>query len=101
MARFLALFLIAPCLIVLGWLYWLYVRRRAANGVPARFDALILVVAAMLAVVGATIAYEAAAGHGDAIWKQLIAPVGAYAGFNLALFAGLARHWLARQRHIR
>ena len=98
MARFLALFLLTPCLIVLGWLYWMYVRRRATNDVPARFDAMILVVAAVCAIVGASVAYEAAIGHGDRIWKQLIAPVGAYAGFNIVLFAGLLRHWLVRRR---
>ena len=38
MARFVALLLIGPWLVVLGGLYWLYVRKRAANGIPAGFD---------------------------------------------------------------
>jgi hypothetical protein len=47
MARFVALLLIGPWLLVLGWLYWLYVRRRAANGVSARFDIGVLAIAAL------------------------------------------------------
>ena len=47
MARFMALLLIGPWLIVLGWLYWLYVRKRAANGVSAGFDVGVLIASAV------------------------------------------------------
>jgi hypothetical protein len=97
-ARFIALLLIGPWLVVLGWLYWLYVRRRAANGIPARFDAGVLIIAAA-ATIGCTAAgYDAALGHGGAIWKHVAAALGAYAGFNLVLLFGLLRHWHARRR---
>lgn len=98
MARFIALLLIGPWLIVLGWLYWLYVRRRAANGVPARFDACVLMASGLATIACTAIGYEAALGHGGAIWKQVAAALGAYAGFNLVILFGLSWHWLARGR---
>lgn len=98
MARFVALLLIGPWLVVLGWLYWLYARRRVANGISARFDAGVLILAAV-ATIGCTGAgYDAALGHGGAIWKQVAAALAAYAGFNLIILFGLSWHWLARRR---
>lgn len=97
MARFIALLLIGPWLIVLGWLYWLYVRKRAANGVSARFDAGVLMVAAVVTIACSAIGYQAALGHGGAIWKQVASALGAYAGFNLVILFGLLRHWQARR----
>ena len=96
MARFIALLLIGPWLIVLGWLYWLYARRRAARGVPARFDAGVLIISAVAAVACTAIGYEAALGHGGAIWKQVAAALGAYAGFALVILFGLMWHWANR-----
>ncbi|HEX5354292.1 MAG TPA: hypothetical protein VFW60_09445 [Rhodanobacteraceae bacterium] len=96
MARFVALLLIGPWLVVLGWLYWLYARRRAANGVSARFDAGVLLIAALAAIVCSAGGYQAALGHGGAIWKQVAAVLAAYAGFTVVVFAGLLRHWAAR-----
>lgn len=95
MARFVGLLLIAPCLAVLGWLYWLYVRRRGMR----RFDAGVLVVAALAAMFGSILAWQAALGHASPIWKQVAAPIGAYVSFNIVLFAGLVRHWIARSRN--
>jgi hypothetical protein len=98
MARFIALLLIGPWLIVLGWLYWLYVRKRAANGVPAGFDVGVLIASALATVACTAIGYEAAFGHGGPIWKQAAAALGAYAGFNLVILSGLLWHWRARRR---
>jgi hypothetical protein len=92
MARFIALLLIGPWLVVLGWLYWLYARRRAARGVSARFDAGVLLASAVAAVACTAIGYEAALGHGGAIWKQVAAALGAYAGFTLVILFGLMWH---------
>lgn len=97
MARFVALLLIGPWLAVLGWLYWLYARRRAANGVSARFDAGVLIAAAVATVACAAIGYQAALGHGGSIWKQAAAALGAYTGFNLAILSGLMWHWAHRR----
>ncbi|HET7610697.1 MAG TPA: hypothetical protein VFK29_02800 [Rhodanobacteraceae bacterium] len=96
MARFVALLLIGPWLLVLGWLYWLYVRRRAANGVSARFDIGVLAIAALATIASTAFGYQAALGHGGPIWKQVAAALGAYAGFNVVVLFGLLRHWLAR-----
>lgn len=98
MARFIALLLIGPWLAVLGWLYWLYVRRRAANGIPAGFDVGVLLVAAIVTIAGTSIGYQAALGHGGPIWKQIAAPLAAYAGFNVVLLVGLLSHWWSRRR---
>ena len=96
MARFVALLLIGPWLVVLGWLYWLYARKRAARGVPARFDAGVLLASAVATVACTAIGYEAALGHGGAIWKQVAAALGAYAGFTLVILFGLIWHWANR-----
>lgn len=98
MSRFIALLLIGPWLVVLGWLYWLYVRRRAANGIPASFDVGVLVASALATIGGAAIGYQAAIGHGGAIWTQVAAALGAYAGFNLVLAFGLLCHAWQRLR---
>ena len=98
MARFVALLLIGPWLVVLGWLYWLYVRRRATNSVPAGFDVGVLIASAAATVACTAIGYEAALGHGGAIWKQVAAALGAYAGFSVVILSGLSWHWLARHR---
>lgn len=98
MARFIALLLIGPWLIVLGWLYWLYARRRTASGIPAGFDVGVLLVSAAATVACTAIGYQAALGHGGAIWKQVAAALGAYAGFSLVILFGLMRHWRARRR---
>jgi hypothetical protein len=98
MAQFVALLLIGPWLAVLGWLYWLYVRRRAANGVSAHFDVGVVVIAALATIACTSFGYQAALGHGGPIWKQVAAALGAYAGFNIVVLFGLLRHWLARGR---
>ena len=98
MVRFIALLLIGPWLAVLGWLYWLYVRRRAANGVPAGFDVGVLLVAAIATIACTSIGYQAALGHGGPIWKQIAAPLAAYAGFNVVLLVGLLSHWWPHRR---
>lgn len=99
MARFVGLLLMAPCLTVLGWLYWLFVRKLHATQYLARTDAWVLVAACALAIAGAMIAWQAALGHAGPIWKQVAAPLGAYAGFNLVLGLGLLRHAL-HHRHM-
>ncbi|HJP99666.1 MAG TPA: hypothetical protein VJ862_13985 [Rhodanobacteraceae bacterium] len=98
MAQFIALLLIGPWLAVLGWLYWLYVRRRAANGVSAGFDVGVLVIAALATIAATAFGYHVALGHGGPIWKQVAAALAAYAGFNVVVLCGLLRHWLARGR---
>lgn len=99
MARFLALLLIGPWLAVLAWLYWLYVRKLHATPALARRDAIIIIAAFAAAILGTAIGWQAALGHAGAIWKQVAAALGAYAGFNLVLAYGLLRHWRLRRRN--
>lgn len=96
MARFIALLLIGPWLVVLGWLYWLYVRKSHVTTQMARHDALILAFGFLAAIVGAGIAWQVTLGHGGPIWKYLAGPLGAYAGFSVVLLFGLLRHWARR-----
>lgn len=103
MERFIALLLIGPWLVVLGFLYWLYARRRVANGVSAAFDVVILILAAISTIVFTALAFEtgahaAARAHVDLVWKQMAAAWAAYPAFFMVLFAGLAWHWWARRR---
>lgn len=100
MVRFIGLLLIGPWLIVLGFLYWLYARRRAANGVPAYFDAAVLVLAALSTIIFSALAFEAGANaalraNTDPVWKQIAAAWAAYPAYFIVLFFGLLRHWVA------
>ncbi|MGH8145420.1 MAG: hypothetical protein ACREPY_03720 [Rhodanobacteraceae bacterium] len=100
MARFVALLLIGPWLAVLAWLYWLYVRKSHATPALAHRDVIIIVMAFVAAILGTAIGWQAAFGHAGPIWKQVAAALGAYAGFNVVLLAGLLRHWWARRRSV-
>ncbi|HEU0276655.1 MAG TPA: hypothetical protein VFQ95_02360 [Rhodanobacteraceae bacterium] len=100
MVRFIGLLLIGPWLIVLGFLYWLYARRRAANGVPAHFDVGVLIVAALSTIVFSALAFDAGAraamrANVDPVWKQMAAAWAAYPAYFIVLFLGLLRHWIA------
>lgn len=97
--RFLAILLLAPWLAVLGWLYWLYVRRVHGAYTHARTDALLLMLAVIAAIVCAEVAYALETGIAGAIWKQVAAALACYAGFSAVLLTGLLRHaWLRRGR---
>ena len=95
--RFLALLLLGPWLLVLGWLYWWHARRGGSE--HARFDILVLVAAALAAIACAEAAYAITYGIAGPIWKQVAAALAAYAGFSVVLCVGLLRHaWLRRRR---
>jgi len=100
--RFLAVLLLAPWLAVLGWLYWLYVRRVHGAHTRARNDVLLLVIAAIAAIVCADMTYVLETGIAGAIWKQVAAALACYAGFSTVLLIGLLRHaWMRRRRDAR
>ncbi len=100
--RFLAVLLLAPWLAVLGWLYWLYVRRVQGPQAHARTDAVFLVAAFVAAIGCANITYAMETGIAGAIWKQVAAALACYAGFSTVLLIGLLRHaWLRRRRDSR
>lgn len=99
MARFVALLLIGPWLAVLAWLYWLYVRKSHATPQAMRHDVIVVAASFALAIVGDTVAWQAALGHGGPIWKQVAAALGTYAGFTVVMAYGLSRHWWRRRQH--
>lgn len=96
---FLAVLLLGPWLAVLAWLYWLYVRRTHGARSPASFDALVLLLAGIAAIVAANAAYVTETGVAGSIWKHVAAVLAAYAAFSAVLLAGLLRHaWLRKRR---
>lgn len=106
MIRFVALLLIGPWLIVLGFLYWLYARRRVAHGVPPAFDVAVLAVAAISTITFTALAFEAGShaalqANVDPVWKQMAAAWAAYPAYFCVLFLGLLRHWIAGWRQKR
>lgn len=106
MIRFVALLLIGPWLIVLGFLYWLYVRRRVPHGVPRGFDIAVLIVAALSTIVFTALAFEAGSraalqANVDPVWKQMAAAWAAYPAYFCVLFLGLLTHWIAGRRQRR
>lgn len=97
--RFLAILLLAPWLAVLGWLYWLYVRRTHGARTGAGADVLVLVCSAIAAIACTEAAFAMETGIAGAIWKQVAAALACYAGFSAVLLIGLLRHaWLRRRR---
>lgn len=79
--RWLALILFAPWFAILLWAYWSFPRAMARTAARRGFD-----LAAILAAIGlgawAMIAsYEASAGIGGSIWKQVAASTFIYAAF--------------------
>ena len=97
--RFLAILLLAPWLAVLGWLYWLYVRRTHGAHTGAGADVLVLVCSVIAAIACTEIAYAMETGIAGPIWKQVAAALACYAGFSAVLLIGLLRHvWLRRRR---
>lgn len=100
--RFLAVLLLTPWLAVLGWRYWLYVRRVHGAHMRARIDALFLIAAAIAAIACADMTHALATGIAGAIWKQVAAALACYAGFSTVLLIGLLRHaWLRRRCALR
>ena len=96
--RFLAVLLLAPWLAVLGWLYWLYVRRVHGAHTCARTDAVFLIAAFVAAIACADVTYMLETGIAGAIWKQVAAALACYAGFSTVLSIGLLRHACLRRR---
>lgn len=78
--RYLAILLLAPWLLVLGWAYFSYPKSLPRTAARRAFDALALAVAAVAAIKCAMLGYDAARlppvdafGHASgAIWQQVL-----------------------------
>jgi hypothetical protein len=95
----LALILFVPWFSILAVLFWVYPRQPR---MPARtvFDSLSLATATALAAWGMQRGYHLADPAYGAMWKQVVATMGAYGMFLLAMTVAVAlRHrWLRRLR---
>lgn len=104
----LALLLLAPWLLVLGWAYW-YFPRTPRRGARRAFDATALLLAAAATVALALYSFHSHAGagrhvdalgrHSGAIWQQVLPALLGYAAFVAVLLLALVvRTLLFRRR---
>lgn len=78
--RYLAIFLLAPWLLILGWAYWAYPKSLPRTGARRAFDWLMLLLAAGAAVGCALLGFDAArvpdvgefGRSSGAIWQQVL-----------------------------
>jgi hypothetical protein len=107
--RYLALMLLAPWLIVLGWAYWAYPKSLPRRVARRAFDALALLAAVVLSIQAALIAYDAVelpaadqfGPKSGAIWQQVVPALYGYGAFVAVLAVALIiRHviWNSRKR---
>ena len=100
--RYLAMLLLAPWLLILGWAYWAYPKSLPRTSLRRLFDALALLLAAALSIGLADSAFNAVtvAPVGDygppsgAIWKQVVPALYGYGGFLAVLALALPARWL-------
>ena len=103
----LAVLLLAPWLLVLCFLYWMFPRSLPRSKTRRLFDVIFIVMSLMAALGAALLAEQGqqpaltdALGHraGD-IWPQVLAALYAYGAFSTVLATGtLLRAWLWRSR---
>jgi hypothetical protein len=95
--RYLALMLLAPWLIVLGWAYWQYPKSLLKNMTRRGFDVLALVAAMVAAIQAALIAFDAVelpaadqfGPKSGAIWQQVVPALWGYGAFVAVLVVAL------------
>ncbi|WP_413625456.1 hypothetical protein [Luteibacter sp. Lutesp34] len=95
--RYLAILLLAPWLIVLGWAYWAYPKSLPKNATRRGFDALALLGATVAAIQAALLAYDAVdlpaadqfGPKSGAIWQQVVPALYGYGAFVAVLVLAL------------
>lgn len=95
--RYLAIMLLAPWLIVLGWAYWAYPKSLLKNMTRRAFDVLALVAATVAAIQSAVIAFDAVklpaadqfGPKSGAIWQQVVPALYGYGAFVAVLAIAL------------
>lgn len=106
--RYLALMLLAPWLIVLGWAYWHYPKSLPRTAARRAFDALALVASVVLSIQAALMAYDAVelpaadqfGPKSGAIWQQVVPALYGYGAFVAVLAVALIiRHACWKPRH--
>jgi hypothetical protein len=105
--RYLAILLLAPWLLILGWAYWAYPKSLPRVAARRIFDAIALLLAASLGVQCALLGFDAVQAHAEggfgpqsgAIWKQVLPALNGYGGFVVVLVvAMIVRHAIWRRR---
>ncbi|MET0254849.1 MAG: hypothetical protein ABW193_03605 [Luteibacter sp.] len=95
--RYLALMLLAPWLIVLGWAYWQYPKSLMKNTTRRSYDVLALVAAMVAAIQSALVAFDAVelpaadqfGPKSGAIWQQVVPALWGYGAFVAVLVVAL------------
>jgi hypothetical protein len=95
--RYLALMLLAPWLIVLGWAYWAYPKALLKNVTRRSFDVLALIAAVAAAVQAAMMSFDAVVipaadqfgPKSGAIWQQVVPALWGYGAFVAVLVVAL------------
>ncbi|MFC4763989.1 hypothetical protein [Dyella koreensis] len=105
--RYLAILLLAPWLLILGWAYWAFPKSLPRTGARKFFDLVALLLAALAAVQSAVIGFEAATvpavgqfgPSSGAIWQQVLPALYGYgACVAVLLIAMLLRQAIWRAR---
>lgn len=104
--RYLALLLLAPWLIVLGWAYWAYPKSLLKNATRRGFDVLALLAAVVASVQAALVAYDAVelpaadefGPKSGAIWQQVVPALYGYGAFVAVLAVALIVRQLVWKR---
>ncbi|SFS08379.1 hypothetical protein SAMN05216570_2395 [Dyella sp. OK004] len=105
--RYLAILLLAPWLLILGWAYWAFPKSLPRTSARKAFDLVALLLAALAAVQSAVIGFEAATvpavgqfgPSSGAIWQQVLPALYGYGACIVVLLAAmLVRHMIWRSR---
>jgi len=105
--RYLAILLLAPWLLILGWAYWAFPKSLPRTKARRLFDLAALLLAAVTAVQSAVLGFEAATvpavgqfgPSSGAIWQQVLPALYGYgACVAVLLVAMLLRQWVWHRR---
>jgi hypothetical protein len=99
--RYLSLLLLTPWLLILAWAYWAYPKTLIRNVARRSFDALAIVVAAIVAVKLSLWAFDSVAikqvgtfgPESGSIWKQVVPALYGYFSFLAVLLVALLIRW--------
>jgi hypothetical protein len=106
MMRYLALFLLAPWLLILTWAYWAYPKSLVRNAARRMFDLVAIALAAIGSVQLALYAFDSTTikqigtfgPESGGIWKQVIPALYGYFTFLAVLaIAMIIRHFIWRR----
>jgi len=100
--RFLAILLLAPWLLVLAWAYWAYPKSLPRPAARRVFDAMAIVLAAVVAVALSLMAFDAVqvrqvgvfGPESGSIWKQVMPALYGYFSFMAVLALALWFRWM-------